>query len=209
MPHNEIFDISDALDFEEKETKLTSLGVSSTINTKECISTGLLSLDLIIGGGLQRGRAFEIVGPEHGGKTTLLYSCFGQALKQIPNKLKGIFLDIEGLIDPKWFGHIAGYSNMDEIFGKKDLGNKWVIPPQIRYYKPTFGEQGLKFIRRILRRLPDKVLIGDTWHYMWIPVTPKVAKKAGGYPVRELQSLLKGKYSKKLYNKFGNFSAYP
>jgi len=203
---SDVFDISDMFDTEEKAVKMISLGVKSSVNIKECISSSMLTLDLSIGGGLQRGRVYEIVGPEHGGKTTMLYGCFANAMKKIPNSMKGIFLDIEGLVDPAWFGNIVGERDMDSVFGRKDEDtNKWIEKPQIRYYKPAFGEQGLRFVRRVLKRLPDKVLMGKTWYYMWSPVTPKIAKKTGGYTLAELRSLLKDKFIKKYLTKYGNF----
>ncbi|KKK51702.1 hypothetical protein LCGC14_3112320, partial [marine sediment metagenome] len=39
---------------------------------RDCLSTGSLALDLILGGGIQRGRLMTITGAEHVGKTTLL-----------------------------------------------------------------------------------------------------------------------------------------
>ena len=184
-----------------------SLGVETVVNPNECISTGLLCLDLIIGGGLQRGRIYEIVGPEQGGKTTIVYSILSQALKRLPHDLKIIFEDVEGLIDPLWFKNIMGVENTYEVFGKKGKKGKevWIVPPQIRYYKPAFGEQGLKFIKKVLRRLPNKSLIKDTWYHVWTPRPPKVVKKVGGYTLTELRVMLKGKYDKSLHSKYGNF----
>jgi len=206
MSIDDFLDFKDIFDSEEKESKLSSIGVNSIVNTTETISSGILCLDLITSGGFQRGRAYEIVGPEHGGKTTILYSVYGQALKHIPRKQKGIFLDIEGLVDPTWFGHIAGVDNMDEVFGKKDKNGSWIIEPQIRYYKPSFGEQGLKFIKRAMKVMPDKVLVGEDWYYMWTPKPAKTAKKTGGFTLADLRSMLKNAgFSKKLLSKYGNF----
>lgn len=201
----DLLDFTELFDSKEKESKLSSIGVNSTVDTKQTISSGILCFDLITSGGLQRGRAYEIIGPEHGGKTTILYSCFGQALKCIPRKLKGIFLDIEGLVDPTWFGNITNQSSMDEVFGKKTSSGDWEIEPQIRYYKPSFGEQGLKFVKRILKVMPDKILIGDTWYHMWSPRAPKVVGKVGGWTIEDLRKNLEGRYSKKLLSKYGNF----
>jgi len=202
---DDLLDFKKLFDEKERESKLSSIGVNSIVDTKQTISTGILSLDLITCGGLQRGRAYEIIGPEHGGKTTILYSCFGQALKCIPRKLKGVFLDIEGLVDPTWFGHITGSENMESVFGKKDSQGEWEIEPQIRYYKPSFGEQGLKFIKRMMKVMPDKVLVGDYWYYMWSPRAPKVVSKVGGWTIEELKKQLGDNYSKKLLAKYGNF----
>lgn len=203
---DDIFDFAGALDVEEKNSKLSSVGISSSVDPKECSSTGMLSMDLGLGGGIKGGSCYEIVGPEQSGKTTTLYSIFGEVLTIAPNRLKGIFIDAEGLIDPRWFGNICGTSDMNSIFGLKDEETgKWRVKPQIRYYKPAFGEQALKHVKNVLKRLPDKVLIGDTYYYMWIPRESKKAKKGVGYTATELRSMLKDKYVKKLYSKYGAF----
>lgn len=194
---------SDLFDLEEKHTRLTSIGVNSVINVKDGVSTGLLSIDLVIGGGLVRGREYEVTGPEHGGKTTLLYSCIGSAFKSIPNQLKGVFIDAEGEIDPVWFSNICGVSP-EEVFGKKNKKGEWLIKPSVRYYKPAFGEQALKFLHRILKQLPNKVLVNDSWYYMWQPRDSK-NKKSSLPTINELKVTLKNEYDKKLLAKYGNF----
>lgn len=203
--NHSLLDYSDLFDQEEKHSRLSAVGVASSVDVRECVSTGMLTLDLISGGGYQRGRVYQIVGPEFGGKTTSLYHGFASALKFIPKQLKGAFLDIEGLIDPSWFGNICGCRDSRKIFGEKDDTGKWKIKPQIRYYKPAFGEQGLKFLKRILKRLPDKMLIGDGWYYVWTPTEPKKARKLGGYTTTDLRKFLKDKYNKNLFRKFGNY----
>lgn len=41
---------------------------------KDIVSTGLLPLDVILGGGIFRGRLYEVYGPESNGKSTLVDS---------------------------------------------------------------------------------------------------------------------------------------
>lgn len=199
-----IHDSTDLFDLEEKHTRLSSIGVNSFLNVKECISTKLLAIDLVTGGGYSRGREYELTGPEHSGKTNLIYCAISSALSHIPGQLKGLFFDIEGVVDPVWFSNISGHK-VSDVFGLKDKNGNWTVKPQIRYYKPAFGEQALKLLRRALKNLPDKVLVGETWYYMWSPKEPKAAKKTGGQTVSDLRSMLKGEYDKKLYSKFGNF----
>ncbi|MBD3360929.1 DNA recombination/repair protein RecA, partial [Candidatus Peregrinibacteria bacterium] len=47
----------------------------------ETISTGALSLDIALGGGVPRGRIVEIFGPESSGKTTLSLHILAEAQK--------------------------------------------------------------------------------------------------------------------------------
>ena len=48
----------------------------------ETISTGSISLDVSLGGGVPRGRVVEIFGPESSGKTTLSLHILAEAQKK-------------------------------------------------------------------------------------------------------------------------------
>ncbi|CAE7468782.1 recA [Symbiodinium natans] len=62
------------------------------------ISTGALTLDLKLGGGVPYGRIVEVYGPEQSGKTTLALSCAYQA-QQSGNRKRVAFLDAEQALD--------------------------------------------------------------------------------------------------------------
>lgn len=63
------------------------------------VSTGLISLDIALGGGLPRGDFMEIFGKPHAGKTTLSFFLMGQVQRQ-----GGLvaFIDAEQDFDPSW-----------------------------------------------------------------------------------------------------------
>jgi len=64
--------------------KRFGVGSMSTLDKRpprEYISTGLLSLDKIMGGGFPRGQIIEIFGPESGGKSTLALETVREAQK--------------------------------------------------------------------------------------------------------------------------------
>ena len=66
----------------------------------EGLSTGMLSLDLALGGkGLPRGRVVELFGPEASGKTTLALHVAAQA--QRDDGVAAI-VDVEHALDPAW-----------------------------------------------------------------------------------------------------------
>ncbi len=201
----DLYDIHKLIDLEEKKLKVPSLAVNSKIEMGDVLSSGSLTRDLVLGGGYKKGSCVEIVGPEHSGKTASLYEGFSSALLNIPGTLKGIFLDNEGQVDPPWFENITNH-RVDDVFGVKDeKTGLWLNKPKIRYYKPETGEKGLKLIRRILERMPDKLIIGNTWYYCWSPKPSKKVEKSGGYTLADLRKILKGLYSKKLHAKTGNF----
>jgi recombination protein RecA len=63
----------------------------------ETISSGAMTLDLALGGGLPKGRIIEIYGPESSGKTTLALHAIAAVQKS-----GGIaaFVDAEHALDP-------------------------------------------------------------------------------------------------------------
>ena len=63
------------------------------------LSTGSLTLDVALGGGLPRGRVVEIYGPESSGKTTLALHCVAEAQK---NGGTAAFIDAEHALDPSY-----------------------------------------------------------------------------------------------------------
>src|ERR671933_889307 len=65
----------------------------------ETISTGAITLDLALGGGLPKGRVIEIYGPESSGKTTLALHAVAQVQK---NGGVAAFVDAEHALDPTY-----------------------------------------------------------------------------------------------------------
>lgn len=194
----------------EKETFAFASGVVDGVSPKEAISTDSLSLDLAIGGGLQKGGWYELIGPESGGKTTTLYHIIGSTIRSIPYDIKGMFFDYEGRIPPLWFNNITG-SSVEDVFGKKDIKGNWIVEPQIKYYKLSSGDAGLSLMQKVLFKMPDKKKIYDekgkaSWFYCWQPMSKKGGKKSKvGYSKKDLQKMLEGVYYKKLLKETGLF----
>lgn len=63
------------------------------------ISTGLPSLDYILGGGFPKGRVIEIYGKPASGKTTMAYTAIANAQKQGG---KALYIDVECAFDPSY-----------------------------------------------------------------------------------------------------------
>jgi recombination protein RecA len=77
----------------------------STVADVPAIPTGVLSVDIALGGrGLPRGRIIEIFGPESSGKTTLALHAVANAQRQ-----GGVaaFIDVEHALDASWAKRIG------------------------------------------------------------------------------------------------------
>lgn len=116
------------------------LGDTSTMDV-ETISTGSLSLDEALGGGMPRGRIVEVFGKESSGKTTMALHVAAEAQKQGGNVS---IIDAEHAFDPEW---------------AKRLG---VNPDTIAVCQPSSGEEGLTVCEALVRGGFDDVIIVDS-----------------------------------------------
>ena len=107
----------------------------------ETISSGALTLDLALGGGLPKGRIIEIYGPESSGKTTLAL----HAIAEI-QKAGGVaaFIDAEHALDPS-------YSNVLGV----DIHNLLVA-------QPDTGETGLEIVDQLVRSSAVDIVVIDS-----------------------------------------------
>lgn len=65
----------------------------------ETITTGSITLDSILGGGMARGRIIEMYGPEASGKTSIALTAIGNVQKAGGT---AAFIDLEHALDPKY-----------------------------------------------------------------------------------------------------------
>jgi len=106
------------------------------------ISTGLLSLDLILGvGGVPKGRIIEIFGPEASGKTTLALQIVAQAQHQ--GGIAG-YVDAEHALDPVYARNLG--VNIDELY----------------ISQPDDGEQALDICESMVRSGAIDIIIVDS-----------------------------------------------
>jgi len=87
----------------------------------DCVSTGVLPLDLALGvGGIPKGRIIEIFGPEAAGKTTVCLSIVAET-----QKVGGTvaFIDAEHALDPAW-AKILGVKLDDLLISQPDTGEQ-------------------------------------------------------------------------------------
>lgn len=107
----------------------------------ETISSGAMTLDLALGGGLPKGRIIEIYGPESSGKTTL-------ALHAIAEVQKGggvaAFVDAEHALDPAYSGALG-----------VDIDNLLVS-------QPDTGEAALEIVDQLVRSAAVDIVVIDS-----------------------------------------------
>lgn len=131
------------------------------------MSTGLLMLDLLYGGGI-RPAWYTHFGPEQSAKTTGALSIIGAAItKKIPLIALIDFEGSSGNSKP-YIGNILRTmgctTSINEAFGQRDEETgKWITPPVVRYRAETRGEAFFDWLSEIERQLPDKKKIGNQW----------------------------------------------
>ncbi|MDB2181121.1 recombinase RecA [Citrobacter farmeri] len=116
------------------------LGDGSGLNV-ETISSGSLTLDIALGGGLPVGRIVEIYGPESSGKTTVALSAIASAQKQ---GLQCAFIDAEHALDP--------------LYARK-LG---VDIDSLLVSQPDTGEQALEITDALVRSGAVNIIVVDS-----------------------------------------------
>lgn len=107
----------------------------------ETISTGALTLDLALGGGIPKGRVVEIYGPESSGKTTVALHSIAEV-----QKAGGIaaFVDAEHALDPIYAQNLG-----------VDIDNLLVS-------QPDTGEAGLEIVDQLIRSNAIDLVVVDS-----------------------------------------------
>ena len=107
----------------------------------ETISSGALTLDLALGGGLPKGRVIEIYGPESSGKTTVALHAVAEVQKD-----GGIaaYVDAEHALDPTYAGALG-----------VDIDNLLVS-------QPDTGEAALEIVDQLVRSAAVDIVVIDS-----------------------------------------------
>jgi recombination protein RecA len=120
---------------------IMKLGDSGSYGKVECISTGSISLDLALGGGLPKGRVVEIYGPESSGKTTLMLHAIAEVQKRGGT---AAFIDAEHALDPAYAKRIG-----------VDVDN-------LLLSQPDNGEQALEITETLVRSNAVDIIVVDS-----------------------------------------------
>lgn len=183
------FDVDAVLDGIEKSLKLVA---THSFNSQR-FSTGLLTVDMILNGGIVPGGWYTFFGAEQSAKSTLAMTFLASITKTSVPILA--YCDFEGSYQPDYFFNICakqGIKNPKELFGIKHAKKSgYIKKPRIRYYAMGVGEQFFDYIAKLQRSLPDKLKEGDKYYYVF-DNTKENRKKIGDTP-----------YDKKLYQETG------
>lgn len=132
-----------ALDTIEKQFgkgSIMKLGEAYATNV-ETTSTGSLSLDMALGGGIPKGRVIEIFGPESSGKTTLTLHAIAEVQR---GGGTAAFIDAEHALDPAYAKRIG------------------VDTENLLLSQPDNGEQALEIVETLVRSNAVDLIIVDS-----------------------------------------------
>jgi recombination protein RecA len=107
----------------------------------ETISTGSLSLDLALGGGIPKGRIIEIYGPESSGKTTVCLHAVAEVQKSGGT---AAYVDAEHALDPAYAKRLG--VNIDTLL----------------ISQPDSGEQALEVVETLVRSNAVDIIVVDS-----------------------------------------------
>jgi len=107
----------------------------------ETISSGALTLDLALGGGLPKGRVIEIYGPESSGKTTLALHAVAEVQKAGGT---AAFVDAEHALDPTYAAALG-----------VDIENLLIS-------QPDTGESALEIVDQLVRSTAVDIVVVDS-----------------------------------------------
>lgn len=186
-------DISDLLDAVEKKFRITTVSTSVEARKTSAMDTGILSLNLMLGGGLIPGLWVTVYGGEGSCKSTTV-ATVQASLAALG--VKGAFYDFEGSTDPVYWGNLIDTVSKlkgtgmtaAKIFGHRNpKTGKWVQKPIFRLYSESIGDAMFDAMSSLARSLPDKVFQDGKWWYVFeekpgdVPVNKQLSSRGAYY----------------------------
>jgi len=182
-----VFKLHNLIENSAKEQGIFFNTLSSEVH-RASISTGVLGLDLLLGGGHQPGRFSYFFGPTGSCKSTLVFQTIREAIKR---GIKVVFLDYEASTDPVYLENLG--IDVLQVGGARSKTG-WDREPELYYTTPDTAEHGFRSIHSMLKSLGDKIMMEDPKHGMrYFVVTP------GHQYTRDWKSVTKGLEDKKIF----------
>lgn len=120
---------------------IMTMGGAGNVGSVEVIPTGIISLDVALGGGIPRGRIIEIYGPESSGKTTLSSYIVGQVQQR---------------------GGLAAYIDAEHAFDPEYSKTLGVQLEDLLVSQPDTGEQALEITETLVRSNAVDIIVIDS-----------------------------------------------
>lgn len=153
---------------------------SDPIEAATPMSTGMLVLDLLYGGGIRAGW-YTHFGKEQSSKTTGTLVIGASAVKQGVPLIA--YFDYEGSTanSTPYIQSILKTCGVNksitEVFGQRDVDSgKWITPPIIRFHPESVGERFFDYLASVLRALPDKKKVNGKWWLIYEDTKQNKAK---------------------------------
>lgn len=153
---------------------------SDTLENLPPMSTGLLVMDLLYGGGIRPGW-YTHFGREQSCKTTGALTIMASAIKyKVPliafcdyeNSTRNSKIYVGSILQG-----MGVTTPIDEIFGKRDKKTgEWEIPPKVRFRSESRGDVFFTWLHNILVALPDKRCINGEWWVVFDETKENIAK---------------------------------
>lgn len=195
---NPLAGIDDDLDTIEKDYALSG---SSLGQSEKRLGTGMLTEDVIIGGGIAPGW-YTFFGGEQSCKSTGANSIMIAALRTEVPVIS--MWDYEGSSSPEYIEGIMQVNGVkmpiEQVFGIRDQKTaKWVVAPRVRYYAEGIAEKFFDYVAKLERTLPDKIMMGDQWYYVY------ESKNAEGKTHKKNAEIVGKRYDEVYYKKTGKY----
>lgn len=151
------------------ETLQKKAGLSGGAEQRgKSVHTGMLMLDLVLGGGIAPGGMYTFVGPEGSCKSTATQTIMLYGAGMVPMVRQW---DYEGSSTPDYLENIIRVNNLKlsitDLLGVKDKSGKIVKPGKVGYNSVDVLETFFEFEAAMLRRMPDKLFIDGKWWYVF------------------------------------------
>lgn len=142
-----------------------------TFGTEARTHTGLLCMDLMMGGGISPGM-FTWVGPEQSAKTTLAIQMIAASVDQRVDLR--VLWDAEGSTSSAT-DYVANIfetvgvkkATAETVFGVRDGNGNWDIPPLVHIKDDYEGVKFFDWMHALQKRLPDKRFENGSWWYVY------------------------------------------
>lgn len=150
-----IFKLQKTFDEAAKAQGIFYTSLSADAVTAGSVSTGVLALDLLLGGGHAPGRFTYFYGPTGSCKSTTVFHSMREAIKV---NTKVAMIDSEASTDPKYLQKLG--VNLDEVTGARNKKG-WEVMPMLIHFYPSNVEEAFMWMYQVLNSMPDKIMMED------------------------------------------------